>query len=770
MREGEEKLVLPESLGAVPRASKSAESLPLPLFPIPIVKNMRQLWFKIMLVAGLLTIAVSAFAQFGGSRGGGGFGNFGGGFGSRGAGGGTQRLTLDTSDIYFFFAGEPNLVFPFSDSLLESFQQYDPLRLQSQDYASLGNLGSAARPLFFQPTWHRGFDPGLHQFDIYRLSTADVRYYKITQAFTQAGYSQGSTQGDGYFNIRFSRNFADGLNLSLETHRINNIGAYDYQKAENSATAAGLWYQDKNGNYNSYFSFVSNTIEQQDNGGVAEPLLPGSLIPAYQVQMHLSNSITRHAGKELAYTQYFYLNHIFSNANKQRREEKKKLKQVRKEAPPKDTALVDLKQEQLAPKQHNTIGPAPQQQRTPTAQPAPAQASTRRDTLLSGLSAAPALPADQRVYTLYHQITWQTNSYKFSDTRPDSAFYGDFLVDKRGLRFFLETKKLENTFKLQTFKLKPQPRISATDRALPRESDLLEVGLVHSLYIINQEPVDTGLIHDLFLTGRLNFSPGERLRIRAYGHLGIGANAGDFRLNGELFLNLKKIGNLRLEVVNQLYSPSLVSHRFYVTQTEIWKNNFSKTLETSLMGTYSLPSFHFSLSGQYHLLNKLVYFGTDGLPRQSGTFSIFQLSAQKDFHLGALHLENWVGLQQATSNVLPLPQFYSRHSIYLQKKIFKKVMLSKIGLDARLASSYTPPSYLPLTGQFYLQQEQALPFTPLLDAHLSFKVKTFRFFFKIENILPMVTRRYYFQTAGYPLPFGLSNGGMRMGISWRLVD
>jgi len=380
-----------------------------------------------------------------------------------------------------------------------------------------------------------------------------------------------------------------------------------------------------------------------------------------------------------------------------------------------------------------------------------------------------------RNFTLYHQIAWRKENYKFYDTAPDTVFYGDFLVDKRGLRHYLQVRKLENTFKLQTFKLRQQPPSPSAgpkdaSRALPQESDLLEVGLVHSMSFVQQEPVDTSAIHNLFLTARLNFSPGERLRLRSYAHLGIGANAGDYRLSGELFLNLKKIGSLRLEAVNQLYSPSLLPQRFYVTQQEVWKNSFGKTLETSLSGTYSLPQFRFSVGAQSHLLNNIVYFDSLGQPHQSGTFSIFQLTASKDFTLGPLHLDNSAYLQQSTSDVLPLPQFYSKHSLYLEGMIFKKAMLTRIGVDARLIAPYTPPSYNPLTGQFQLQDAQSLPFTPLLDAFLSFKVKTFRFFAKLENLLAYPMQTYYYQTAGHPLPFGYKNGGLRMGISWRLVD
>ncbi len=659
-------------------------------------------------------------------------------------------MTLDTSDIYFFYADEPNYVFPFSDSLLGGLHQYDPIRNQRFDFANLGNLGSAARPLLFQPTWRRGFDVGQHQFDLYQMTTADVRYYKITQAYTQAAFSQGTTQGDAQFNIRFSRNFANGLNFSIEHRRINNLGSYDFQRAKNSATAAGMWIHPKSGRYDGYLSFVSNAIEQQNNGGIAEDLSE-EVIPAYQVDIQLGTANSRNANKELAYTQYFYLN------GGRKKVGSSKVGSLQ----PGSTVTLDSLSSQLP--DSIKVDTSTSQKRTGT---------TLSSTSPPNPQSAIRNPQSKRSFTLYHQIALRNESYKYADATPDTVFYGNFLVDKRGIRHYLELKKLENTLKLQTFKLRQQTLTDTSQysRALPKESDLLEVGLVHSAYFLQQEPVDTGTIHNVFLTGRLNFSLGERLRLRSYAHLGIGANAGDFRLSGELFLNLKKIGALRLEAVNQLYSPSLLPQRFYVTEQEVWKNSFGRTLETSLAGEYSLPQIRLSVGGQYHLLNNLIYFDSLGQPRQSGTFSIVQLTAQKDFKYGPLHMDNAAFLQQTTSDVLPLPQFYTKHSLYLEGKIFKKVMLTRIGVDARLIAPYRPPGYNPLIGQFHLQKEQDLPFTPLLDVFLSFRVKTFRFFFKIENLLTLPLQTYYYQTANHPMPFGYLNGGMRMGISWRLVD
>ena len=69
-----------------------------------------------------------------------------------------------------------------------------------------------------------------------------------------------------------------------------------------------------------------------------------------------------------------------------------------------------------------------------------------------------------------------------------------------------------------------------------------------------------------------------------------------------------------------------------------------------------------------------------------------------------------------------------------------------------------------------MQQARSLPFTPLVDVFASFKVKTFRFFLRIDNVLSRPLNTHFFQTLDYPLPYGYNNGGVRFGINWRLVD
>ena len=745
----------------------------------------------------LCMLPLVAFAQFG-QRGGGGFGGGGGsgggfgtgGFGSGGSGGGQQKRAVDSTNIYYFYGDNPSLIFPFQDSILNEFQQFDPIRQRVYDYAHLGNLGSAHRPLVYEPKYRRGFDLGFHQFDLYQKTTNDIPFYKIEQAYTNAAFSQGPTQNDLFFSVKFSRNFDEGLNFVVDHTRINNVGSYDHQKARHAASAFGFWYHAPSGRYDSYVTFIHNKIFHEDNGGVIEP--QDTILPPFQVDINLDDAKTSFLKNEIAYRQYFYLN---------RGQKKSKTPEI-------DPSIAALQDSVLRPKldslanssldslqkinydssivdslkliKSDTIPPINQAPKTNLGKGIPPP-SGRPPFAKGGFSggqigAKPPnakrefdpFPPGKRAFTIYHQFKYTSGRYKFydDDVTDDSLFYAEKLTDFRGVRNFIEFKEVENTFKLQTFKLGEKDT-----SGVRRQNDLVEVGLVHRLNFIDQEPIDTSTYQNLFLTGKVDFNPSERLKVRTYAHLGLLNNAGDFRLSGDLVLDLKKIGLLQIDVINQLYSPSLIQHRFYVSQRQIWENDFNRTLETSIGGTYSLPRFKFSATVRNQLITNYIYIDTASTVRQHGTaINILQLMVRKDFKFGPISFNNLLVFQNISENVIRLPHVYSKHSLFIEGRIFKKVMLARLGFDVRFATAYQADTYNPLIGQFHIQNNEELPITPLVDVFFSFKISKLRFFLKAENWMPVFNEKYNYQTTDYALPFGWTRGGLRFGLSWRMVD
>ena len=225
-------------------------------------------------------------------------------------GGSQGEVALDTFDIFYFYADNPNQEIPYSDSTLGNYyRQYDPVRQRELDYRHLGNLGSAHEPIVFEAVNRRGFEVGFNQFELYKIRGKDLAYYRIERPLSIVSYTLGSEQADGYTTAAFSRNFANGLNYSLDYERINQLGEreqYPNQNTRNTALANGMWFAPKGGKYEAFFSFTANTIEQEDNGGILEePQEEGDFSSPSSAEVFLQDARTRHAHREFMYTHYY---------------------------------------------------------------------------------------------------------------------------------------------------------------------------------------------------------------------------------------------------------------------------------------------------------------------------------------------------------------------------------------------------------------------------------------------------------------------------------
>ncbi len=594
----------------------------------------------------------------------------------------------DTFDFTYFYQDNPGLEYSFSDTLLNNnFQQYDPIRDGKLDYANLGYLGSAHHQLVYQPIFRQGFDIGFHQFDLYKIDGATLPYYRLTKAFTNAWFLNGTTKQDGYFKGQFSRDFKNGLSFSIDYKKINSTGKYKGQRAINTALATGFWYHHKSGKYDAFITYVFNSNEHQDNGGINDTLLTvDNTEREFNYPVKLSTAFTFHEEREYILTHHY-----------------------------------------------NVLG----------------QPDSLKNT------------ESKRALTFTHNIKWAKNSYKFYETSPDSSYYGILQTDNRGLRHFVRHKKLESSFWVSTSK--------ASNTKGSTQRDLFKAGLIYKRHLLEQEPLDSTL-NNLFVTGQWNFTPGKSLSLKTSAHFGLWDNAGDYRLNGNLFINLKKAGFININANNQLYAPSLMQYRMFISQQPLWKNNFDKTLETNLAISYGIPKIGFEISGQYHLLNNYIYYDTLAFPRQQGIpISIAQLIVDQNFKLGNFHLDNSIVLQTHSENEIRLPSFYSKHSLYFEGKIFKKIMLLRVGFDLRMNSNYFEEYYHPLVGQFQLQDKEEILFYPAVDAFLTFKVKSLRFFIKGENMTYLVYDQYkqlFVQIPSYPQPFA----NIRLGLSWQFLN
>ena len=215
----------------------------------------------------------------------------------------------DTFGIFLYEADNPNRERSFTDSLLNGFQVFEPDRRVRFDYATLGQLGSASYRLRYEPEFRQGLEVGLRQFDLYRLNADNLEFFRLQRPFTYIRYLRGSEQQDGMLETRFSRNFADGVNLLLGYDRIFQLGTQDQypgSAVRNTNVTVGVSVRPPGSRYSGFFSYTANTFENEQNGGIAEYQEedvgeidnPGLLTP------FLDETFIRHAYREASATQY----------------------------------------------------------------------------------------------------------------------------------------------------------------------------------------------------------------------------------------------------------------------------------------------------------------------------------------------------------------------------------------------------------------------------------------------------------------------------------
>jgi hypothetical protein len=224
-----------------------------------------------------------------------------------------QREELpDTFGIFVYQVENPNDEDSWRDSLLDQFQRYEPARKIDFDFATTGQLGGAAYPLMYRPILRRGTELGFRQFDLYQVDGESLDYYRLERPFTYLAHVRENQQEDTWTTAKFSRNFADGVNLVLDYTRIAQLsrqGQYPSQSLRNTHVATAFSVRPPGSRYSGYFSYAANTYEQLQNGGIVPASIEaanengGEVNNLQNLQPFLENTRMRHSYRQWMATQ-----------------------------------------------------------------------------------------------------------------------------------------------------------------------------------------------------------------------------------------------------------------------------------------------------------------------------------------------------------------------------------------------------------------------------------------------------------------------------------
>ena len=358
----------------------------------------------------------------------------------------------------------------------------------------------------------------------------------------------------------------------------------------------------------------------------------------------------------------------------------------------------------------------------------------------------------QKTQLIQGSISYTEKDYLSYNTFSDSAYFGQFQIDDRGLRSFISHAQFSSAI-FYGWKLKDSTY----------HKPFIKLGLRYDHNVIKTD-LNQSTIANLYFQGEFNKKlwPGAEInaRIKTY----FADHVGDLKLDGQFKQQIRShllIGDLEI----QRFQPNLTEKSWRINNDEFWTNNFKDPLFLQMGRAMEQSYLWWKIGLNNYVLNNWIYYNATAVPEQLENVEIvLSIFAEKYFKFGKWRTFHYLLYQESSNAAIPLPQLYAKTGIYLSTFIFKKAMLFQPGLDLRWNSKYKVPGYFPLSNQFYVQDEFDLGNVPLVDLFLNFKVSSFRAFVKMENITSFFSDKVYFQSALYPY----FDAEFRLGISWEL--
>ncbi len=595
-------------------------------------------------------------------------------------------------------------------------------------YVTLGNFGTAAHSLLFNPNLTPGFDPGFHAFDIYRFKVEDTRFYQTTRPYTELGYMLGS-KAEQMINLVHTQNITPDFNMALQYRLINSPGNFQNQNTSDNSYRINGDYQSRNRRYSAYGIYIVNKLQSSENGGLQSDSL---------------------LNKGAPYTNRFILpTRLSGDSNATRNPFNTRI----------TTGNVYRESEFLFRHQYD-FG--------------------QSDSLIVNDSTVVRLFYPR--FRLQHNLILHTQQFEFHDLyagRTKQADYqkyfdtsflnsGDFAV------YNDKWNRVENEFSIISF-----PEKKNLNQFLKAGAGFENIKAQYNNIVTTPGTFDTvtSTNHNLYVSGEYrNRTRNQKWDIEGVGKFYLnGLNSGDYAVQVHLKrLISAKLGYLDIGFQNVNRTPSFIfsgQGSFPVAGV----GNLNKENTTRLSGSIINDALRFSLSGEYFLGSNYTYFSSFNQAAQEGTlFNILHVSGKKSFKLSkTLNLFSEVHLQQTTGNPpINLPLFFTNNRLSFDGVYYTNMHYS-IGVEVRYHSPYKADDYSPFVGQFFYQNSLTISNRPTLNGFFDFRIKTFKAFVRLENLnsFGRNTGSFGFNKNNVNAPHYPEPGmWFRLGIWWTFIN
>jgi hypothetical protein len=606
------------------------------------------------------------------------------------------------------------------DTLHDFFHVFHPVYKNNDTYTAtfVGNYGTPALDNnFFNRNYNGSYYLGRSR-EAYFLYPATIDFYNTTTPYTRLDFSQSenkSKNNETRFNVIHSRNISPFWNFTFRTNQEKSDGQYNAQEAKNNFVSLHTSYN--RDNWNIHGGFISNTIQNQENGGIeGDSLLLKGAKPEFW-GTNLINSRTK-----LSNINYF--------------------------------GTAEYRVGRWKVNEDET------------------------ETLIPVLGFLYSFNYERNKHEFFEDEK-DDNDF-FEHTYFDGDYTKDSIRFNQ-LSNVIHIKQYENQEKKFTFGKRVYLGHDLVRGSMPGElvENKAHFDYPYTIFgpdmngwtpdsMVNRSDISYS---NLYLGGGIFRETGNFWRWNFDGKIYLaGRSSGQFEINGDIqkpftFL-ADSTASIRFTGAIKNLAPDYFQENFSSNRAR-WTNNFDMEQRITLGAEFTVPQRKLRIGGKYSIINNFFYNDTTGTPNQTSN-EILVLSAyvDKDFNFRNLHFRTRVLWQKASDDkYLHLPDLSAFVSAYYQFTI-SKVLFTQIGSDVRYNTKYYADAYAPNTGLFYLQNETQYGNYPYIDVYASVRLKRTRVFFKMMNIGTNFLDGIYMTTPGYPM----NRSTFRLGVSWAFYD
>ncbi len=377
--------------------------------------------------------------------------------------------------------------------------------------------------------------------------------------------------------------------------------------------------------------------------------------------------------------------------------------------------------------------------------------------------------------TLQHKITYETQKYKYEENKENTFFDSDVLNGKER-NSTVDYKLLHN-------------ELSAIGNV--NNKLYLEAGIAYDQF---KYGYDSALVTNLINTpkeidqsiisamGKIKYDWSDRLFLKANAQYALGGDySNSYMLNSDLEYKLMDdvMVDGGVDVASTAPNLNLVLNQSFYSDYN-YNNKFDKINSQHIhLGVRS--NKYFNIKANFYNLENYVYIDNTERPKQyKGSINLFNITVNKTFRYRKFALENTFTYQNVSNGdeILPLPDFVTRNTLYYQSKIFKDKAELQTGISFYYFDKFLSRNYFPVLGEFSLQTlnstnlgsesdnvESKIGAYPLFDLFINMKVKRMRIYLKLQHFNQLLnTEGNYYSAPKTPF----TDFVFRVGVKWDL--